>query len=57
MAYVAPAATFTIWVRTTDGVEFEAFTWTRSAQTGIDRATTEAARFGHDVAAVWAVAI
>jgi len=57
MAYVAPAATFTIWVRTTDGVEFAAFTWTRSAQTGIDRAKAEAGRFGHDVADVWAVAV
>ena len=57
MAYIAPASTFTIWVRTTDGAEFAAFTWTRSAQTGIDRAKAEAVRFGHDVADVWAVAV
>lgn len=39
------------------GEEFFCFTWTRSAQTGIDRALADAARFGVRIGNIRAEAI
>lgn len=51
------APTFEIWIRTADGQEIMAFTWCRDAASGCARARAEGPKFGHQVAAAWAVAI
>ena len=45
---------FRIFVRTAAGEVFEAFTWTRSAESGIARAFNEGKEFGFDVIEAWA---
>lgn len=48
---------FEIFVRTADGCEFKAFTWTRDADAGIARAVREGAEFGHTIVEAWAVPV
>lgn len=50
-----PTAKFDIYIRTAEGREILAFTWTRDAASGIRRAHSEAPKFGHTVAEAWAV--
>jgi hypothetical protein len=45
---------FRIFVRTASGEVFQAFTWTRSAESGIARAFREGKEFGFDVVEAWA---
>jgi hypothetical protein len=48
---------FEIWVRKTDGTEILAFTWTRSAESGVAKALAEARDRGLSVEDVWAVPV
>ena len=46
--------TFTIFARKTSGEVFECFRWCRDAQSGVDRAFTDANAFNVDIAEAWA---
>lgn len=52
-----PTAKFRIMVRLTNGLVIEAFTWTRDAKSGIERARREAKEFGFNASLVWAETI
>ena len=43
-----------VMIRTARGKVFRAFTWTRDAASGIERARTEAKEFGFEVESIWA---
>lgn len=48
---------YRIMARTPDGREFQCFTWTRDAQSGVERAKQNAAQFKVEVEEVWAVPV
>jgi hypothetical protein len=48
---------FVIFARKVDGSEFECFRWCRDAKSGIERAKTDAKKFGVTVVDVWAVPV
>lgn len=49
-----PVAKFIILGKQPDGSVIECFRWTRSAETGIDQAWRDAAKFGVELTDIWA---
>lgn len=49
--------TFEIWFETEAGLQVKAFTWTRDAASGIERAKRDAKLFNVKATRFWAVAL
>ena len=48
---------YRIMCREPNGAEFEAFTWTRTAESGVARAHADSIRFERPIVEAWAVPI